>query len=351
MNIGIVCEFNPFHSGHKYLIDSIKGENDTVICVMSGNYVQRGEFAVFNKFDRAETALKNGADLVIELPPEQALLSAEGFAKSSVELLESLGVVDMLAFGAECDDPNELLKAAQTINTAEFQNAVKEKMKSGISYPAARTEVLGDNILNTPNNILAVEYIKATSLPFKPVKRIGKGHDTDDEEYSASAIRKTLDVNNIASIYNCEKALFYRLRSMSKDDFRKIADVSEGLENRIYEAVRTAQNYDELLFLIKSKRYALSRIRRIIMRAFLSIEGADTFIPCVRILGFNLKGRELLTEIKKRCDKPVVSRMSDFKNGLEEYYERQCRYTDIYNLGYKKTLPCGAEQRSQIVVI
>lgn len=351
MNIGIVCEFNPFHSGHKYLIDSVKNEGDKVICVMSGNYVQRGEFAVFNKFERAKTALQNGADLVIELPPEQALLSAEGFAKSAVELLESLGVTDMIAFGAECDDIKELYKAAEIIKTQEFQNAVKEEMKSGISYPAARAIVFGNELINSPNNILAVEYIKSTHLPVKAVKRIGKGHDTDDEEYSASAIRKTLNPDCTASIYNCEKALFYRLRSMGKGDFKKIADVNEGLENRIFEAVRKAESYDELLEMIKSKRYTLSRIRRIIMRAYLGIEGTDTEVPCVRVLGFNSNGRELLSQIKKNCKKPVVSRMNDFKNGLESYYDKQCRYTDIYNLAYKKTLPCGAEQRSQIVVI
>lgn len=351
MNIGIVCEFNPFHSGHKYLIDSVKKDGDSVVCVMSGNFVQRGEFAVYNKFERAKNALKNGADLIIELPPEQALLSAEGFAKSSVELLESLGIIDMLAFGAECENTKELYNAAETIKTQEFQNAVKEKMKSGISYPAARAQVFGDELINTPNNILAIEYIKSTLLPVKAVKRIGKGHDTDDEEYSASAIRKTLGTENTASVYNCEKAIFYRLRSMSKEDFKKVADVTEGLENRIYEAVRTAESYDELLMLIKSKRYTLSRIRRILMRSYLGIEGASTHIPCIRILGFNSKGRELLSQIDKCCSKPVVSRMSDFQNGLESYYDRQCRYTDIYNLAYKKTLPCGAEQRSQIVVI
>lgn len=351
MNKAIICEFNPFHAGHAHLIKSVKNEGDRIICVMSGNFVQRGEFAVFDKFSRTKTALENGADLVIELPPEQALLSAEGFAKSAVKLIESLGVADEIVFGAENADTTELRRIAELLKSSEIQTKIVNEMKSGISYPAARNRIIKSPLLEKPNNILAIEYIKAASIPCTAVTRIGKGHDTDDEKYSASAIRKTLSSSETSTMQNCEKAILFKLRSMSKEDFARIADVGEGLENRIYDAARNSQNLDELYEMIKSKRYTLSRIKRIVLRAFLDIYGSSTDVPAVRILGFNQSGRLLLSEIKANCPKPIISRLADCDGELRNYYLRQCAFTDIYSLGYKKTLPCGAEQRSKIVVI
>lgn len=351
MNIGIICEFNPFHAGHKYLIESVKKENCGIICCMSGNFVQRGEFAVYDKFKRAKTALENGADLIIELPCEQSTLSAEGFAKSACSLLEATGITDKIAFGAETDDTQKLIETAKMLQRDDIRKRILLEMKSGISYPAARRIATGCEVLDYPNNILGVEYIKATTLPVEAVKRIGKGHDTDDIKYSASAIRKTLNENEISSLYNCERAVLYKLRNMSRSDFAGIADVTEGLENRIYDAVREAQSLDMLYDLIKSKRYTFSRIKRIVLRSFLSIEGSNTDAPYIRILGFNGKGREMLGEMKKRAQKPIVSRIGDCEGSALTCFERECKYTDIYNLGYKKPLPCATEQRSQIVVI
>lgn len=351
MNIGIICEFNPFHAGHAHLIKSVKSAGDKIICIMSGNFVQRGEFAVYDKFTRAKTALENGADLVIEMPPEQALLSAEGFATSAVKLAESLGIIDEIAFGAENADTAELKKIAELLKDPKVQGEISREMKSGISYPAARNKIIKSSLLEKPNNILAIEYIKAASIPCRAITRIGKGHDTDDEKYSASAIRKTLSPDEISTMQNCEKAVLFKLRSMSKEDFAKIADVNEGLENRIYEAARNAASLDELYALIKSKRYTLSRVKRIVLRAFLDIYGSETDVPAIRILGFNENGRALLADIKAKCDKPIISRLADCDGDLREYYLTQCAHTDVHSLGYKKTLPCGAEQRSKIIVI
>ena len=351
MNIGIICEFNPFHAGHAHLIKSVKSAGDKIICIMSGNFVQRGEFAVYDKFTRAKTALENGADLVIELPPEQALLSAEGFATSAVKLAESLGIIDEIAFGAENADTAELKKIAELLKDPKVQGEISREMKSGISYPAARNKIIKSPLLEKPNNILAIEYIKAASIPCRAIKRIGKGHDTDDEKYSASAIRKALSPDEISTMQNCEKAVLFKLRSMSKEGFAKIADVNEGLENRIYEAARNAASLDELYALIKSKRYTLSRVKRIVLRAFLDIYGSETDVPAIRILGFNESGRALLADIKAKCDKPIISRLADCEGDLREYYLNQCAHTDAHSLGYKKTLPCGAEQRSKIIVI
>jgi len=347
MNIGIICEFNPFHAGHAHLIKSVKSAGDKIICIMSGNFVQRGEFAVYDKFTRAKTALENGADLVIEIPPEQALLSAEGFATSAVKLAESLGIIDEIAFGAENADTAELKKIAELLKDPKVQGEISREMKSGISYPAARNKIIKSPLLEKPNNILAIEYIKAASIPCRAITRIGKGHDTDDEKYSASAIRKTLSPDKISTMQNCEKAVLFKLRSMSKEGFAKIADVNEGLENRIYEAARNAASLDELYALIKSKRYTLSRVKRIV----LDIYGSETDVPAIRILGFNENGRALLADIKAKCDKPIISRLADCDGDLREYYLTQCAHTDAHSLGYKKTLPCGAEQRSKIIVI
>lgn len=353
MITGIICEFNPFHAGHKYLIDSVKNENDGIVCVMSGNFVQRGEFAVYDKFTRAKTALENGADLVIELPCAYSLRSAEGFAKAGVELLEATNAIDRIAFGAECDDIDKLKKT--TYEIIEKEHEIKAEMKKGISYPSARKAVIGSDLLDTPNNILAVEYIKSAKLPCTAVKRIGKGHDSDDEKYSASEIRKNLKNDDICSLSNCEKAVLAKLRCMTSNDFLQFEDVTEGLENRIAEMVKISTSLEELYDNIKTKRYTHSRIRRIILKAYLGINKSFTKnVPYIRILGFNSKGQEILSKMKKSADLPVISRYSDI-DMLDEYgrslFELECRCTDLYNLGYKNPLPCGTEQRSKVIIL
>ncbi len=351
MNIGIICEFNPFHLGHKHLIDSVKKEDDNIICCMSGNFVQRGEFAVYDKFVRTKVALQNGADIVIELPTVYSTLSAEGFCKAGIELLESTGIVDSIAFGAENDNIDELKAIATKLKDKETQEKIKAEMKNGLSYPVARKNIVDSNLIDSPNNILGIEYLKATKLPAIAVKRIGKGHDTDDKDYSASEIRKTLDINEISSMKNCEVAILSKLRRMSKEDFAKIEDVSEGLENRIYDAVRNATSIEELYDLIKSKRYTHSRIRRIILRAYLDIYEIPQEVPYIRILGFSKKGKNLLADIKKNSTKPIITKISDCDDTTITFFQQECKFTDLYNLGYKKPLPCGTEQRSQIVIM
>lgn len=353
MITGIICEFNPFHNGHRYLIDTVKNNSNGVVCVMSGNFVQRGEFAVFDKFKRTKTALENGADLVLELPCAYSLMSANGFAKYAVQILEATGIVDEIAFGAECDNINELKSVADKLSTCDDE--IAKIMKTGVSYPVARKMALNTDLLDTPNNILAIEYLKETNLPCRAVKRIGKGHDADDREYSASAIRQCLSLDEICSLNNCQVAVLSKLRTMSKEDFLSIEDVSEGLENRIYQAVQDAASLNELYDAIKTKRYAHSRIRRIILRSYLGITRDYTVnVPYIRILGFNDRGRDILTQMKKTASLPIISRYADINNlssNGKRLFELECRCTDLYNLGYKKPLPCNTEQRSQIVII
>ncbi len=349
MNIGIICEFNPFHKGHKYLIDSVKNEGDSVICVMSGSFVQRGECAVYSKFDRAKTALENGADLVIELVSELSTLSAQGFAEAGCALLEATGVCDSIAFGAECGDAEKLIALSEEIKAKDKE--IKAELEKGISYPAARKNAVGSPLLDYPNNILALEYLSSTDLKPIAVKRIGKGHDSDDTEYSASEIRKTL--KDGASLKNIERAILYRLRTMSAEDFLKIDDVSEGLENRICEAVKTAKSLDELYSLVKTKRYTHSRIRRIILRAFLGIDKNCSKKPLyIRILGFSAEGGKLLSEMKKSAKLPLIAKYADAKKEdgeILDAFERECLYTDLFNLCFNEPRPCGEDKTQKII--
>lgn len=353
MVLGIICEFNPFHSGHKYLIDQVKkSDDDIVICAMSSNFVQRGDFAVYDKYTRAKTALENGADIVIEIPTVCAVQSAQGFAKAGVKILESTGICDAIAFGAECDDIEKLKATADKI--IKYDNEIKEELKKGISYPKARQNIINSPVLEEPNNILAVEYLTYTKLKPIAVRRIGLGHDSEDEQYSASQIRKGLKLKDISSIKTCESAVLYKLRTMSTDDFKKIEDVSEGLEHRIVSAVNSSSTLDEIYDKIKTKRYTMARIRRIILRAFLSITKEDKNEPLyLHILGFSKKGASRLAQMKKNAVLPIISKYSDIynlDNPAREMYEQECRFTDLHSLGFSPAKPCGEEQKSKIII-
>ena len=353
MNLGIICEFNPLHEGHKHLINSVKGENNGIICAMSGNFVQRGEFAVFDKYERARAAIEAGADLVIEIPTLCSTLSAQGFAKAGVDIIEATGICSALAFGAECDDIEELKAVADKVK--ENDALIKEEMKKGVSYPKARQNLMSSPVLETPNNILAIEYISQTKLECLPIKRIGAGHDSSDINYSSSEIRKHLSADEISSMKNCEKAVLYKLRTMSEDDFLNIDDVSEGLENRIISAVKTAKSLDELYDLIKTKRYTHSRIRRIILRAYLGITKDMPKSPSyLKVLAFNGKGKELLNQMKESSSLPIITKYSEAKalgGEIQELFELESRYTDIYNIGFKIPKPCEEEKTKKIIII
>ena len=351
MNFGVICELNPLHKGHKYLFDICKKNGDGLICAMSGSFTQRGDFAVYNKFERAQTAIKNGADLVIEIPALCTIQSAQGYAKSGVKILEATGICDCLAFGAETDDIAQLKAVSQKIKDCDEQ--IIQALSSGISYPAARQSAVNSPLLETPNNILAIEYLTYTKLDTMAVKRLGKGHDTDDLEYSASEIRKHLDKDEICTLERCERAVLYKLRNMTSEDFLKIEDVSEGLENRIEKCVKDATSLDGLYDAIKTKRYTHSRIRRIVLRAFLGITRDMPSQPeYLRILAFNERGREMLAQMKKTAELPIITKYANITNEyIKELFDLECKFTDIYNLGLKTPMPCGEEQRSKVIIL
>ncbi len=372
---GVICEYNPFHNGHKYLLELIKSDNNSVIAVMSGSFTQRGDVAIADKFSRAETAVKYGADLVLELPTVYACAPAETFARGAVQVLRCTGVLDSLCFGSETDD-TELLKAAADIFEDErFKTELKANMESGDYYPKA-VEKAAETIhsqklaklLSTPNNILAVEYLRAlrgTDIGFKAVKRVGTNHDSNEvsgEYTSASNIRSIIkqgesfssftpdyEITNPADFKNLERTVLYRMRTMNKDEIAALPDVKEGLENRIYDAVQTSGSLDELLDSVKTKRYTMSRLRRILVYALLGITAdlPQTDAPYIRVLAFNKKGAELMSHIKKRSSLPLITNVSDGYNSLDDNAKRifdiDIRATDIFNLATEKVGECKSD--------
>lgn len=337
---GIICEYNPFHSGHKYHLDTVKNDFDAVICVMSGSFVQRGEVAIFDKWTRTKAALSNGADLVIELPVKNVLSSAEGFAEGAVELLNSLGIVNAISFGSECGDIELLTKYAEYIlnEPPEVSEKIKKLSKDGVSFPKARAlaykGILDTEILSAPNNILAMEYIKAilkTDSSIKPVtiKRKGAGYnDTNaiDGFASATMLREKIcagsDICKFTP-FNYSKSIQYRTDKLSEifkyklltkgtDAFSGIGDIEHGLDNRFLKALNCS-NLSEMIDMVKTKRYARTRLCRIAMRVILDLKDMPLSPEYVRILGFNDTGKELLSKMKNNCTLPIVNKVADYK--------------------------------------
>ncbi len=394
MNYGIVAEFNPFHNGHKYLVDSLKqNENDTVTAVMSGNFVQRGEPAILDVNKRTRMALMSGVDLVLSLPLPYCSATAEKFAFSGVTILDFLNCLDSLGFGSESNDKETLLECAKNLKTADFNTLVSKSVESGVSFPTAREqavkELFGETqakLLQNSNDILGVEYAKAllelnSDLDIVTVKRTGASHDSaegDGNIRSASHIRTLIsDFDEVANfvpeqsleILKCaleeksvidykkyELSLLFKLRTMSVEELRELPDVNEGLEYRIYEAVRNSTSYNELLEKIKTKRYTLSRIRRILLFAYLGVtkELLKTPVPYIRVLGFNEKGASLLKECKEKAKLPIITRSKDLKN-LDEngrkIFELECKARDLYSLCLENPDICGKEMTEKIIIV
>ncbi len=395
MNYGIVAEFNPLHNGHKFLIDSLKcHEEDTVTVVMSESFVQRGECACVSPHVRTESALLNGADLVLSLPVTYATASAERFALGGLSVLGGLGVIDCLAFGSECGDSEMLARCADVVISNAFSEGVEKYLSQGLSFPAARekavAEIVGDNVsrhLSSPNDILGVEYIKAIKclgldMAVKPVTRKGADHDseiTDSEFCSASAIRNMMldgrDFSSFlpqnsynlvaeeikkykapASIKKLEGAILYKLRSMSVEELRSLPDVSEGLEFRFFDAIKSSSYLEEILEKVKTKRYTHSRLRRIVICAFLGIKKEDVIkaVPYVRVLGFNKRGAELLKKAKLASTLPVVTKSSEIYSlgaDAERLFSLECFARDVFSLALPVNDICGKEMTDKLVVL
>ena len=381
----IISEFNPFHKGHRYLIDKARENGAThIVAVMSGNFVQRGESAVFSKWDRARVALENGVDLVVENPLVFATASAQRFAFGGVGVIKGMGCVDEIAFGSECGNSDLLTEVADLIVNDDFSEEIQKYLKEGVSFPLAREKAIAEKygeeygeILSSPNNILACEYIsecKKTNLDinFFTTARIGAEHDGKEKDgyYSASDLRKKLasgaetadeifeSARNEYKAFDfakLETAILVKLRSFTADDFKNLPDVSEGMENRLYSAAQTSTSLAEFFESVKTKRYTLSRIRRICLYALLEIEKNDVnlSVPYVRILGFNEKGKDILRLTRDKATLPVVMKYSDIKeldNNARHIFEIESKATDLFALCSEKVLPCGLEKTENVVI-
>ena len=391
---GIISEFNPFHNGHQLLVNKCREAGAAYItAVMSGNFVQRGDIAIVSKHIRTKMALQCGVDLVIELPLPYANANARVFARGGVHLVNQTGCIDTLAFGSECGDIAKLKKAASILTSAEFNSRLKLEMAKGISYPAAlsrATEALDNTLLetvSTPNNVLAIEYIKAAAeqkadIDFYTVKRQGDSHNSTQitsSLASASNIRQLISNNSeivkyipeiacktlkdaivlgeTAELKNNEKAILTKLRSMSPQQLAQLADITEGLENRLYSAIQTSKSVDEVINSVKTKRYTHSRIRRLIISALLDIDKSytESLPQYIRVLGFNENGVQLLSKIKKSSRLPIVTKLTNSISSLTSSAQRmlmlEIKSTDIYNTFTEKIKPCGTEYTDGLVIM
>lgn len=378
----IISEFNPFHNGHKYLIDQTRKAGAThILAVMSGNFVQRGDVAVFDKFTRARIALENGVDLVLELPERVSLTAAEGFAKGAADIITALGCVDMLAFGSESGDIAALREASGATEYVLHTQEFSDLMERGRSYPAALSETLRkfytEDVAETiacPNNTLAIEYLSAldnlgsTIEPFT-VKRSGAAHDSEKSGEgfeSGSALRKMIlageDYSSAAPVVSApaaelvrlERAILAQLRLMSVADLESVYDCANGLGARLHKAVRSAGSLSELYFLTKTKRYTLARIRRAVLCGFLGIDKhfALEKPAFIRVLGMNSRGKEILAAAN--CNLPIDTSLKALSKKSRDAV-RQANFTahctDIYALCFEKPLHCGTDFTAAPIII
>ena len=393
----IVAEYNPFHNGHKYHIEETRKKTDDsfIMAIMSGNFVQRGEPAILEKRKRAEIALRNGADLVVELPTPWATASAERFARGAIYIAHQAGIVDNLSFGCEDDDIPTLEQIARVLSDNVYSREIKKYYDDNLcSYPEARaavvSEILGKDctkLMMKPNNILGIEYLKAirsfrSDITPIGIKRNSVGHDSASArnnmtsamnirnliktgkdyslfvpENSASVFNESIENSTFPAIYgNLETAILAHLRKMRPSDFADVPDVAEGIEHRIIDAVKTSSSLGEIFDKVKTKRYTHSRIRRIILSSFLGIKTEDvvSLPPYIRVLGLNDNGRLMLREMKNKYFVPVIMKYSDVKyldDTAKRIFMLESTITDLYNLCLPEIRHCGTDMTDEIIYI
>lgn len=373
--IGIICEYNPLHLGHKKQFDTIRSANPdcSIVCLMSGNYVQRGEPAIFDKMLRAQAAIACGADLVLELPIPVALSSAEGFAQGGVSILSK--ACDSLCFGAENAQAETLWQIAGALLRPEFSPILKEELETGVSFPAARQKALERmgvcaDILAAPNNILAVEYCKAilsqnSAMEIMPILRQGNYHGTlpDAENPSATFLRQQFFQKQDWQSYvpepvreifaggnrHCtafgERSVLTRLRTMTDEEFEALPYGSEGLWRKLMHASRQFGTLEEIIAAVKSKRYTRTRLDRMVLCAYLGITQKTLTepVPYVRALAFNDKGRDILKEFRTQGEFPNIGEIRP-----EAYQLLENRCTDLYGLFAEVPEPPSREEKYRV---
>lgn len=405
--LGIIAEYNPFHNGHLLHLNKSKEETGAKysICIMSGNFVQRGNTSIVNKWVKTEMALKSGIDLVLELPTVYSISSAENFAEGAIKLLNSLKIVDTVSFGSENSDIDILNRISGILyeEPKQYVEFLNTELKKGFSFPKARENAillyLNDqkysNILNQPNNTLAIEYLKALKkykshimpIAIKREKAFYNSNCIVDEYASATAIRNMI-INNqfndirkvmprlaydllmqeiennqyVIDISKFEKEILYSIRRLSTTDLKKFPEVNEGLENAIKNAANSCNTLAELINIIKSKRYTQTRIQRILLYILLNITQKDMYIsrktvPYARILGYSPKGKELISEIYNA--NPKITLITSVKNFFDSSNNKTYKHmlskdilaTNIYTLAYKNNSVANLDYTKRIVTI
>ena len=395
---GIITEYNPFHKGHEYHLKKAKEDTnaDGIICVMSGNFMQRGIPGIIDKWKKAEMAIKNGVDLILELPLVYSISSAEHFAFGSVSLLNSLGIVDNLYFGSEEGRIDTLEDIAKTLVSEphDYKSLLKNNLNLGLPFHLSRANALNDylnsnnvlTVLSSSNNILGIEYIKAlitlqSSIIPKTLKREGASYNDSNLNSlfsSATSIRKHLRENSLSELIDvlpkasydilCDlstsnypfifeedmfKYIKYKLFTNEKS-LLKLPDISEGLENKILKEALKANSLNELILNSKSKRYTYTRINRILAQSFLNLEDFDLFslsktlAPYARVLGFNSVGRNMLKNIKTKGNIDIITKIP--RNNLCDHMKIDILGTKAYSLLNPKVNPMDDYLKGPIII-
>lgn len=392
---GIIAEYDPFHNGHAAHIANIRAEKGGkathIAAVISGSFTQRGEPALLSKFRRAEIALACGADLVLEMPLPWAMAPAEQFAAGGVAVLNALGCVDMLSFGSECGDTAVLKRLAAVTAHPDYPAHLKAALAQGLPYAAAgqqaASRIVGKDAahLSSPNNTLGIEYLRAMAAQnarwdVYTLQRCGVAHNEAVAKgafASATLLREM--VRNVSDLYaaympreaaqiladalrcgevtthtyRLETALMAHLRRLSAADCAALPWLSEGLENRLYRESRTAADYDSLLEAVKTRRYPMARLRRVLWASLIGLTAADThgLPPYVRVLGMNERGREILSAAAPTL--PILSRTAqvvELDERAQRLFALECVATDLHALAMAKPLPCGTDHTTKMIV-
>ncbi len=394
--VGVISEYNPFHTGHAWQLAQLRrrfGADSALVCAMSGNFVQRGDFALVRKHARAEAAIRGGADLVLELPLPWAISSAEGFALGGVEVLDATGVVDTLAFGGERADTALAMRVSEALLSPSFAPMLRRELEKGCSFAAARQEAVSGmlgadaaSLLSHPNDLLGVEYCKAlrrmgSAIEPLALARVGAEHDggAGAEYASASYIREHLADDgerfltpDMLRLYRqeraagrapvradtVERAMLARLRTMTEADFAAYDEGGEGLYHRFFEASRASMSLNGLLDAVKTKRYAHARLRRMALAMYLGVKPSDRpeHVPYLRVLAMNRRGQELLRAMRASAKLPVLIKPADVRRlsaDARALMDCESRASDLYALAYPNLAESagGSEWRTNPVIV
>ncbi len=333
--VGIICEYNPFHNGHLYHLNKVKElfPNEIITLVLVGNFVNRGDVSVINKWDKTRLALDYGIDLVVELPFSFATQSADIYAYGAISILDNLKC-DYLVFGSELNDIDLLYKIANT------DIDIKDLLKKGYNYPKAIDIALKDKInisINTPNDLLGISYIKAIkklNSKIKPItiKRTNDYHDTkvNGEISSATSIRKLIYGNidilkyvpNTNYIKNINLNDFYLIikHKIMTEDLTKYQDIDISLNSLLKKNILKSNSVEELITNVKHKNYTYNRIKRCLVHILCCLDKKDYKLEYIRILGFNNKGRQYLNKIKKEVTLPLLTKYDNYELLVDNIY-------------------------------